>query len=331
MLWGMFPRYCLALLALALLPTLASAQPAQPQPYPTRPVKLVVGFAPGGAADFVSRSFQDALSKELGQPIIVENRAGAGSSIAAEYVAKSAPDGYTLLIASPSSILVNPIISPKPGFEPRRDLLPVTKVSSSPLVVAAHASVGAANLRELIAQAKKSPGKLNYGSSGNGSAPHLAGVLFTRLAGVDMVHIPFKGGAPSVTALLAGDIQLSFATPPSVLPHVQSGRLKALAVTSRQRTPLVPGVPGMAEAGLPDYEISFWYGFFFPAGTPREAVRRMYDATSAVLGLPAINKLLEKEGTETAGSKSPEEFGAFIAEDAKLWTRLVKDSGAKAD
>ena len=318
-------NFCV-LLALWLLPNMASAQP-----YPSRPVKLVVGFAPGGAADFVSRSFQESLSKELGQPIVVENRAGAGSSIAAEYVAKSAPDGYTLLIASPSSILVNPILSPKPGFDPRRDLLPVTKVTSSPLVVAAHASVGVANLRELVAYAKKNPGKLNYGSSGNGSAPHLAGVLFTRLAGVDMVHIPFKGGAPSVTALLAGDIQLSFATPPSVLPHIQSGRLKALAVTSRQRTPLVPGVPGMAEAGLPDYEISFWYGFFFPAGTPREAVKRMYDATSAVLALPAINKSLEKEGTETSSSKSPEDFGAFIAEDGKLWARLVKDSGAKAD
>jgi len=166
---------------------------------------------------------------------------------------------------------------------------------------------------------------LRYVASGN-----------ARIAGVDMVHIPFKGGAPSVQALLAGDIQLSFATPPSVLPHVKSaqnpaGRLLALAVTSRQRTPLVPGVPGMADAGLPDYEISFWYGFFLPAATPREIVKRVYDATSVVLGAPAIGKALEKEGTETSGSKSPEDFGAFIAEDAKLWTRLVKDSGAKAE
>ncbi len=224
---------CRFLLVLGLLPTLASAQA-----YPSKPVKLVVGFAPGGAADQVSRAYQEVLSRELGQQVVVENRAGAGSSIAAEYVAKSAPDGYTLLIASPSSILVNPILSPKAGFDPRRDLLPVSRVSSSPLVVAAHASVGAANLRELIVLAKKSPGKLNYGSSGNGSAPHLAGVLFTRLAGVNLVHVPFKGGAPSVQALLAGDIQLSFATPPSVLPHVRSaqnpgGRLIALAVTSR--------------------------------------------------------------------------------------------------
>ena len=324
-------RSVLLVALLGLLPTLALAQS-----YPARPVKLVVGFAPGGAADFVARSMQDGLSKELGQPIIIENRAGAGSSIAAEYVAKSAPDGYTFLIASPSSILVNPLLSPKAGFDARRDLLPVSKVSSSPLVVAAHASVGVADLRELIAQAKKAPGKFNYGTSGNGSAPHLAAVLFTRLAGVDMVHVPYKGGAPSVAALLAGDIQLSFATPPSVLPHVKSsknpeGRLLALAVTSRQRTPLVPGVPGMAEAGLPDYEISFWYGFFLPAGTPKEIVKKLYDATAAVMAQPAVGKMLEKEGTETSGSKSPEDFAAFIAEDAKLWARLVKDSGAKAD
>jgi tripartite-type tricarboxylate transporter receptor subunit TctC len=322
------------LLAVSLL-ALASAT-VQAQSWPTRPVKLVVGFAPGGAADFVARSFQDALSKELGQQVVVENRAGAGSSIAAEYVAKSAADGYTFLIASPSSILVNPIISPKPGFEPRRDLAPVSRVTSSPLVVAAHIGVGIASLKELVAYAKKNPGKLNFGSSGNGSAPHLAGVLFMRVAGVDMVHVPFKGGAPSVQALLAGDIQLSFATPPSVLPHVRSnqnpgGRLLALAVTSRERTALVPGVPGMAEAGLPEYGISFWYGFFLPAGTPKEAAKKLFDATAAVIALPALGKALEREGTEAAGSRSPEEFAAFIAEDAKLWARLVKDAGVKAD
>jgi tripartite-type tricarboxylate transporter receptor subunit TctC len=319
------------LAAAALLPAAGGAQP-----YPARPVKLVVGFAPGGAADQVARAFQDSLAKELGQPVIVENRAGAGSSIAAEYVAKSAADGYTFLIASPSSILVNPIISPKPGFEPSRDLLPVSKVTSSPLVVAAHAGAGFGTLRELIAYAKKNPGKLNFGSSGNGSAPHLAAVLFMRLAGVDMVHVPFKGGAPSVQALLAGDVQLSFATPPSVLPQVKTaqnpgGRLLALAVTSRERTPLVPGVPGMAEAGLPDYEISFWYGFFVPAGTPREAVKRLFEATAVAVANPAVGKALEHGGTETSGSKSPEDFAAFVAEDAKLWARVVKDSGVKAD
>jgi tripartite-type tricarboxylate transporter receptor subunit TctC len=313
------------LLALGLLPTLLHAQ------YPTKPVKLVVGFAPGGAADQVGRAYQEPLARALGQAIVVENRPGAGSSIAAEYAAKSPPDGYTMLIASPSSILVNPILTPRPGFEPQRDLVPVSKVSSSPLVAAVHAGVGAGTLRELIAYAKKNPGKLNYGSSGNGSAPHLAGVLFTRLAGVEMVHVPFKGGAPSVQALLAGDIQLSFATPPSVLPHVQSGRLKALAVTSKERTPLVPGVPGMIEAGLPDYEISFWYGFFFPQGTPREIVKRMFEATVAAGAQPSVAQILAHGGTETSVSKSPEDFAAFVAEDAKLWSRVVREAGVKAD
>ena len=306
------------------------------QPYPSKPVKLVVGFAPGGAADIVSRTLQEPLSKALGQTVLVENRAGAGSSIAAEYVAKSAPDGYTLLIASPSSILVNPIVSPKAGFDAKRDLIPVSKVTSSPLVVAANAGVGVNTLRELIAYAKKYPGKLNFGSSGNGSAPHLAGVLFMQVAGVEMVHVPFRGGAPSVQSLLTGDTQLSFATPPSVLPHMKTaqnpgGRLLALAVTSRERTPLVPGVPGMAEAGLPEYEISFWYGFFLPAGTPKDVVRKLFEATAAAVASPAVGKSLEREGTETVGSKSPEDFAAFIAEDAKLWTRLVKNSGMKAE
>ena len=327
------PTRLIVSMALGLLPTLLHAQYPQ---YPNKPVKLVVGFAPGGAADQVARAYQDALSRALGQPIVVENRAGAGSSIAAEYAAKSAPDGYTLLIASPSSILVNPIITPRPGFEPKTDLLPVTKVSSSPLVLAAHTGVGFSTVKELIANAKKNPGKLNYGSSGNGSAPHLAGVLFARLAGVEMVHVPYKGGAPSVQALLAGDIQLSFATPPSVLPHVKgphnpAGKLVALAVTSRERTPLVPGVAGMRESGLPDYEISFWYGFFFPAGTPRDIVKKMFDATIAASASPAIAKALDIGGTEVAVSKSPEEFAGFVAADDKLWTRVVKDAGVKAD
>ena len=236
-----------------------------------------------------------------------------------------------MLIASPSSILVNPLLNPQIGYNALRDLAPVTKVSSSPLVVAVNAGVGAGTLAELIAHAKKNPGKLNFASSGNGSAPHLAAVLFQRVAGLDMVHVPYKGGAPAVQSVLAGDTQLAFATPPSVLPLVQAGRLKALAVTSRERTPLVPGVPGMAEAGLPDYEISFWYGFFVPAGTPAEALKKLYDATSQALRAPETGSTLAREGTETSGSRSPEDFAAFIATDAKLWSRLVKDSGVKLD
>ncbi len=301
------------------------------QPYPSKPIRLVVGFAPGGAADFVSRAFQEPLGRALGQPIVVENRPGAGSSIAAEHVAKAAPDGYTVLIASPSSILVNPIITPKAGFQPLKDLVPISKVSSSPLILAVNPGVGVNSVKELIAHAKKNPGKLNYATSGNGSAPHMAAVLFLRLAQVDMVHVPFKGGAPAVQSVLAGDTQLAFATPPSVLPLVQAGRVRALATTSRSATPLIPGVPGMAEAGLADYEIGFWYGFFVPAGTPPEIVRKLFDATSQVVKAPDTARVLAREGTETASSASPEEFGSFLAEDAKLWARLVKESGAKAE
>jgi len=310
---------------------LLCATQALAQPYPSKPIRLVVGFAPGGAADFVSRAFQDPLGKALGQPIVVENRPGAGSSIAAEHVAKSAPDGYTVLIASPSSILVNPLISPKAGFQPLKDLVPVGKVSSSPLILSVNPAVGVSSVQELIAHAKKNPGKLNYATSGNGSAPHMAAVLFLRLAQVDMVHVPFKGGAPAVQSVLAGDTQLAFATPPSVLPLVQAGRLRALAITSKNATALIPGVPGMGEAGLADYEIGFWYGFFVPAGTPADVVRKLFDATSQVLKAPETARILAREGTETAASGSPEEFGRFLAEDAKLWARLVKESGAKAE
>jgi tripartite-type tricarboxylate transporter receptor subunit TctC len=314
-----------------LLALILSATQAAAQTYPAKPVRLVVGFAPGGAADFVARAFQDSLGKALGQPILVENRPGAGSSIAAEHVAKSAPDGYTVLIASPSSILVNPLITPKANFQPLKDLVAISKVSSSPLILAVNPSVPASSVKELIAYAKANPGKLNFATSGNGSAPHMAAVLFLRLADVNMVHVPFKGGAPAVQSVLAGDTQLAFATPPSVLPLVQAGRLKALAITSRNASPLIAGVPGMAEAGLPDYEIGFWYGVFVPAGTPPEIVRKLFDATSQVVKAPETARVLAREGTETAGSASPEEFARFLDEDARLWARLVKESGAKAD
>ena len=303
---------------------------ASAQAYPAKPIRLIVGFAPGGAADFVARALGESLGRVLGQTIVIENRAGAGSSIAADYVAKSAPDGYTMLIASPSSISVNPALNPKLGYS-LRDLAPITKVSTSPLLIAVNPGVGVGSIRELIAAAKKAPGRLNYASSGNGSAPHLAGVLFTRLAGIDMVHVPFKGGGPAVQSVLAGDTQVTFATPPSVLPLVKAGRLRALAVTSRLRTTLVPDLPGMEEAGLADYEMSFWYGFFVPAGTRPEIVKKLFEATISALQQSEVKEAFARQATETATSRSPEEFAAFLAEDAKFWVRLVKESGAKLD
>ena len=318
------------MLIAALCLTALCAPCVQAQTWPARPVKLVVGFAPAGAADYVARVLAEPLARALGQSVVIENRAGAGSSIAAEYVAKSAPDGYTFLIASPSSISVNPAVNPKLGYS-ARDLTAVTRVSTSPLVVAVNPALGIHSIGELIAAAKKAPGKFNYATSGNGSAPHLAAVQFLRVAQVEMVHVPFKGGSPAMQSVVAGDTHVTFGTPPSVLPLVEAKRLRALAITSRERSPLVPQVAGMREAGLPDYEMSFWYGFFFPLGSPAAAIRRLHEATQSVLQLPEVRQALAREGTETTGSQSPEEFAAFVAEDAKFWVRLVKDSKLGVD
>jgi tripartite-type tricarboxylate transporter receptor subunit TctC len=298
--------------------------------YPSKPIRLVVGFAPGGAADTVARALAEPLGRALGQPIVIENRAGAGSSIAAENVAKSAPDGYSVLIASPASISVNPALNPKLNYRPS-DLAPITKVSTSPLLIVVNPSTGIGTVKELIATAKKSPGKLNYATSGVGSAPHFGAALFSQVTGVEMVHVPFKGGSPAVVSVVAGDTQLSFATPPSVLPMVKAGRLRALAVTSRERSPLMPEVPGMAEAGVPEFAIAFWYGLFVPAGTAPEIVKKLFDAATAAAQRPEVKATLAREGTEVALSRSPEEFAAFLTEDAKLWVRLAKESGATAD
>ena len=260
-----------ALLGSLFLGLLAGGGNAVAQAWPTKTIRLVIGFAPGGAADYVARTIADPLGRALGQSVVVENRAGAGSSLAADFVAKAPADGYTLLIASPSSISVNPALNPKLSYS-AKDLLPVTRVTTSPLVVAVNPNAGINSFQALIATAKAKPGVLNYTTSGNGSAPHLGAAHFSKVAGVEMVHIPYKGGGPAIQAVVAGDAQLTFGTPPSVLPMVQAGRLKALAVTSLESTPLVPGVPGTVEAGLPGYSLSFWYGFFVPVGTPPEVV-----------------------------------------------------------
>ncbi len=319
-------------LIVAALAAASSCPPAcaQAGAYPNKPIKLLVGFAPGGAADFVARTLGESLGRSLGATIVIENRPGAGSSLAADAVAKAAPDGYTLLIASPSSISVNPALNPKLGYAPR-DLAPVGKLTSSPLVIAAHPGSGINSVAELIAKAKQAPGVLNYASSGNGSAPHLGAALFSQVTGVQMVHIPFKGGAPAIQSVIAGDTHLTFGTPPSVLPMIQAGRLKGLAVSTRERTALVPDLPGMLEAGVPEFAIEFWYGFFVPAGTPPAIVKRIFDAAAVALQQPSVKAALAREGTEVSASASPEHFAAFLAEDAKFWVKLVKDAGVKAD
>jgi tripartite-type tricarboxylate transporter receptor subunit TctC len=228
-------------------------------------------------------------------------------------------------------MIVNPLINRNVGYNTERDFAPITKVTVSPLVVTVNPSLPVHSVRELIAEAKKVPGKLNAASSGNGSLPHLAVALFSVQTGVQMVHVPYKSGGQAVQSVLAGDTQVTFATSPSVLPLVQAGRLRALAVTSRERTPLVQGLPGMKEAGLPDYEVTVWYGFFAPAGTPAEIVKRLFEATNLTLQNPNLKQALARDGTETSGSRSPGDFAEFVREETKLWTQVIRASGAKFD
>ncbi len=322
-------RFHHRILALALLAASAPAM-SQSASYPNRPVRLVIGFAPGGAADLVARGISDALGKALGATIIVDNKPGNGSSLAAGLVAKAAPDGYTLLIASPSSISVNPALNPKVGYAPS-ELAPITKITTSPLVLAVHTGTGIQSVPELVAATRKEPGKLNFSTSGNGSAPHLGAALFSQLTGAQMTHIPYRGGALAIQSVMAGETQLTFGTAPSVLPQVGSGRLRALAVSTRERSPLVPDLPGMREAGLPDYNLEFWYGVFVPAGTPPEIVRKVFDATTAAMKQPSVQAALAREGTEVSLSPSPQGFAEFLVEDAKFWVQLVKSAQVKVD
>ena len=303
---------------------------AQPAAYPNKPIRLVIGFAPAGAADSVARAMSDGFGKALGQPVVVDNRPGNGSSIAAELVAKAPPDGYTLLIASPSSISVNPALNPSLPYT-AKDLIAVTKMTTSPLVLAVHPATGIRSVADLIAAAKKDPGKLNYSTSGNGSAPHLGAALFSQLTGAQMTHIPYRGGGLAIQSVMAGDTQLTFGTSPSVLPQANGGKLLALAVSTRERSQLVPGLPGMREAGLPEYHLEFWYGMFVPAGTPPAIVKKIFDATVTAMQQPAVKAALAREGTEVSLSASPEQFNSFLVDDGKFWVDLVKNAKVKAD
>ena len=315
--------------ALPALMVLLAACAASAQSYPTRPIRLVVGFAPGGAADIIARTMSDPLTRVLGQGVIVDNRPGAGSSLAAEYVAKAAPDGYTIMIASQSGMIINPIVNKNISYDTERDFVAITQVTSSPLVVAVNPSLPVKSIRELIAEAKKNPGTLNFATSGNGSLPHLATALFDALAGVEMVHIPYKSGGLSVQSVLAGDTQVTFATAPSVMPHVQTGKLRGLAVTTRGRSPLVEGLPGMEEAGLANYDVSIWYGFFAPKATPRDVVARLFEATTQALQDSKLKAVLAPAGTEAVASRSPADFAAFLRRDADALARVIREAGVK--
>jgi tripartite-type tricarboxylate transporter receptor subunit TctC len=317
----------LALAALACAAFISQAPAHAQAAYPAKPIRLIIGFAPGGAADTLARAMSEGFSKALGQTVVVENKPGNGSSIAADFVAKAPPDGYTMLIASPSSIFVNPAMNSRLSYS-ASDLTPVTKMTSAPLVLAVNPASGIKSLQDLIAAAKAAPGKLNYASSGNGSAPHLGAVLFEQLTGAKMTHIPYKGGSLAIQSVMARDTDLVFGTSTTVLA-VAGEKLKPLAVSTRAGSELVPGVPGMSESGLPGFNLDFWYGMFVPAGTPAPIVKKIYDATAAAMRQPAIKTVLARDGTEVSLSSSQADFEKFMAEDKKFWVKLVKDADLK--
>ena len=310
----------------AAMPCAASAQAS----YPNKPIRLVIGFPAGGGADNTVRLYGDALSRELGQPVVVDNRPGAGTTIAAEYVAKSAPDGYTLYIATASLMGGDKVLYKNIRYEPS-DFAPITKLSAAPLILAVNKDSGIKNVQDLITQAKARPGAINYSSSGNGVITHLAGVYFTKLAGVRMTHVPYKGGAPSAQAVAAGDVQLTFGTAPSVKPMIDTHKVVPIAVTSAQRSNANPQLPTIAESGLKGYDLSAWYGLFAPAKTPPEIIDRLFAATAKVMADPELRKRFLAQGDVVSLSASVAEFREFAAREGKIGVDLAQSSGAKID
>src|SRR4051812_14586707 len=309
----------------AVLCNSALAQPA----YPSKPIRLVVPFAPGGPVDTIARAIGPKLTESLGQQTIVDNRPGGGSTIGSDVVAKAPPDGHTLLLTS-SSIAINPAIYPKIPFDATRDLAPISQISTSSLIVVLHPSVPARSIRELIALAKARKGELVYASSGTGSAPHLAVELFNSMTGTRMVHVPYKGAAPATIDLLAGHVSLMFNNLISAVPNVHAGKLRALAVTGSTRTPALPDLPTIAEAGVPGYEASTWYAMFAPAATPPAIVERLHRDVAAIVKSPDIRRQLAAVGIDPLGG-TPEQMARYLHSEIAKWGKVARASGAKAD
>jgi tripartite-type tricarboxylate transporter receptor subunit TctC len=316
-----------ALLALAAL--LAQAAPAQ-DAYPTRPIRFVVAFPPGGGTDIIARSIAQKLAERLGQQVVVDNRPGAGGNIGTDIVAKAAPDGYTVLMGSAGPLAINASLLGKMPFDPLRDLAPVTLAASTPNVLVVHPSVAAATVGELVALARARPGAIYFASSGPGTPAQLAGELFNSMAGVRMVHVPYKGAAPALTDLLGGQVQVMFSTLPPALPHIKDGKLRALAVTSLRRSGAMPELPTVDEAALPGFEAITWHGVVVPAGTPAAIIARLNREIVAILHRPDIVERLSSQGSEPVGS-TPEEFAAYIQSETVKWAKVVRQSGAKAE
>ena len=312
-----------------LLLLCGAAAGAQEVRYPSKPIKLVVGYPPGGATDIVARTLAAKLQDLLGQPVIVENKAGASSNIGSALVALSPPDGYTLLlgtIANATAMTANKA----PGYDTLRDFAPISQSISAPSVLAVHPSVPATNLRELVALARAAPGKYTFASSGSGGSPHLAGEMLKQRAGIELTHIPYKGATPAMSDLLGGQVSMGFQTALSAIPHLQGGKLKVIAVAAARRMTQLPGVPTMAEAGLPDFEVSSWNGLMAPAKTPPDIISRLHEATARALAMPEVREKFAVQGAEAASS-TPEEFRAYIRAEIEKWGRVIRQSGARFD
>ena len=314
---------------LALLLGVLLAGHCAAQAYPAKPVRMVVPLAAGGTGDTLARFVSEEMAKILGQPFVVENRPGSGGVIGTEAVAKSAPDGYTLLSASPSHV-IHPALRPKVGYDPIRDFEPITVIANTHQLIVGHPSVPAANVKELVAYAKKNPGRLNYGSAGSGSATHLNMELFKTMAGVFIVHIPYRGSTQSRQDLVAGEVQLSVDGLLPTLPLIRAGKLKAFGLTSSRRSSVAPDIPTLAEAGITGYASDTWYGMVAPAGTPKEIVQQLHAAAVKAINTPSVRERLTQQGAELVGG-TPEEFRKLLERELVLWTKVVKDSGAKVD
>lgn len=298
---------------------------AQAQNYPERPVRLVVPFAPGGTSDLVGRVISERIGEYLGQPMIVDNRGGAGSTLGTGIVARAAPDGYTLLVCH-IALAINQTLYSKLPYSAMNDLAPISRLGVAPSAVVVNSKLPAKNLKELIALAKKEPGKLNYGSAGVGSAGHLSVALLEHVAGVRFTHVPYKGGGPSVAATIAGEVQIAIPVMASAANHVKAGRLRMLAVTGAKRSQAFPDVPTAQEAGVPGYVYETWFGLFAPAGTPKAVITRLNQATVKALGMKDARDILFSQGVE-AESSTPEALGKTLREDTGTWAKIIKSAG----
>lgn len=320
-----------AMLLCAVAGLLAKPMPlAASSDYPTRPVQVIVPLAAGGPGDILMRVVAEKLGEQLGQRIIIDNRPGAGSNVGFGAAARAPADGYTLLLGL-APLSINPSLFKSVPYDPVKDFVPITRIATFPLVIVAHPSIPANNLQEFVAYVKTKPGELNYGSSGLGSTPHLAGVLMDKVAGTKMVHVPYGGVPAAMTDLITNRIQVMFAGPPIALPFLKEGKVKAFAVASERPSATVPDVPTAAAAGLSGFEIATWYGLLAPAGTPNEIIARLHGALGKVLGDPAVKQKLLELGADVAFDKQPEVFGDYIKRDIPYWQELVKSSGARID